>query len=153
MCKAINAKSDKVDVKICKGQPKCRCLESSRRVWNWEGTSPNDFTKEGITPYVFWKSRRARNKPKVVSNRKIKVLWEWCNCCSSSSIPVSGRMLQEEAQIVAENLEISSFVVLNGWLESFKLQHNKWLERKEELIQTQFRAGTSEPMKLPEAGI
>lgn len=62
-------------------------------------------------------------------------------------------MLQEEAQIVAENLEISSFVVLNGWLESFKLQHNKRLERKEELIQTQFRAGTSEPMKLPEAGI
>jgi len=33
------------------------------------------------------------------------------------------------------------------------LNHNKWLERKEELIQTQFRAGMSEPVKLPEAGI
>ena len=63
-------------------------------------------------------------------------------------------MLQEEAQIVAESLEISSFVVLNGWLDSFKFQYNKhWLERKEKLIQTQFRAGTSEPIKLPEAWI
>ena len=44
-------------------------------------------------------------------------------------------MLQEEAQIVDENLEISSFVVLDGWLDSFKFQYNKhWLERKEELI-------------------
>ena len=33
-------------------------------------------------------------------------------------------MLQEEAQIIAEKLEISGFAASNGWLESFKHQHN-----------------------------
>ena len=51
-------------------------------------------------------------------------LWDWYNCCRSSNIPVSGRMLQEEAQIIAEKLEISGFAASNGWLESFKRQNN-----------------------------
>ena len=55
-----------------------------------------------------------------------KALWDWYNCCRSSNIhvPVSGRMLQEEAQVFAEKLQISGFAASNGWLESFKCQHN-----------------------------
>ena len=33
-------------------------------------------------------------------------------------------MVQEEAQIIAEKLEVSGFAASNGWLESFKHQHN-----------------------------
>ena len=53
-----------------------------------------------------------------------KALWDWYNCCKSSNIPVSGSMLQEEAQIIAEKLEITDFAASKGWLESFKRQHN-----------------------------
>ena len=42
-----------------------------------------------------------------------KALREWYNCCKSSNIPVSGPML-----------EITGFADSNGWLESFKRQHN-----------------------------
>ena len=53
-----------------------------------------------------------------------KALREWYNCCRSSNIPVSGPMLQEEAQTIDEKLEITGFAASNGWLESFKRQHN-----------------------------
>jgi hypothetical protein len=44
--------------------------------------------------------------------------------CRNSNIPVSGPMLQEEALIIAERLEIKSFTASNGRLEKFKKQHN-----------------------------
>ena len=53
-----------------------------------------------------------------------KALWDWYNCCRISNIAVSGRMLQEEAQIIAKKLEVSGFAASNGWLESFKRLHN-----------------------------
>ena len=56
-----------------------------------------------------------------------KALWDWYNCCRSSNIPVSGTLLQEEPQIIAEKLEISGFATSNRWLESFKCQHNNYL--------------------------
>jgi len=33
-------------------------------------------------------------------------------------------MLQEEAMIIAEKLEMNEFVASNGWLDRFKRQHN-----------------------------
>ena len=33
-------------------------------------------------------------------------------------------MLQEEALIIAERLEIKDFTASNGWLNAFKKQHN-----------------------------
>ena len=44
--------------------------------------------------------------------------------CRNSNIPVSGTMLKEEATIIAEKLGITGFAASNGWLESFKRQHN-----------------------------
>ena len=44
--------------------------------------------------------------------------------CRNSNIPVSGSMLQEEATLISETLEISVFVASNGWLEKFKQKYS-----------------------------
>ena len=44
--------------------------------------------------------------------------------CRNSNIPVSGSMLQDEATLIAEKLEISDFVASNGWLEKFKQKYS-----------------------------
>ena len=44
--------------------------------------------------------------------------------CQNSNIPISGTLLQEEALIIAEKLNIKGFYASNGWLESFKLAQN-----------------------------
>ena len=53
-----------------------------------------------------------------------EALWDWYVICRNSNIPVSGTMLQEEALMIAEKMGISGFAASNGWLESFKKQHN-----------------------------
>ena len=39
-------------------------------------------------------------------------------------LTVSGKMLQEEALMIAEKMGISGFAASNGWLEFSKKQHN-----------------------------
>ena len=51
-------------------------------------------------------------------------LWEWYSLCRQSNIPVSDTMLQEEARLIAEKMEIKGFSASNGWLQSFNKQHN-----------------------------
>ena len=53
-----------------------------------------------------------------------EAFWDWYTMCRNSNIPVSGAMLQEEAVIIAERLEIDDFVASNGWVDRFKQQHN-----------------------------
>jgi len=43
-----------------------------------------------------------------------QVVCDWYTMCRNSNIPVSGSMLQEEATLIAEKLEISDFVASNG---------------------------------------
>ena len=50
-------------------------------------------------------------------------MWDWYTMCRNSNIPVSGSMLQEEATLIAEKLEISDFVASNGRLEKFKQKY------------------------------
>ena len=42
---------------------------------------------------------------------------------------MSGMMLQKEACLIAEKMEIKGFYASNGWLQSFNQQHN--LHKKE----------------------
>ena len=53
-----------------------------------------------------------------------EAVWDWYVICRNSNIPVSGTMLQEEALMIAEKMGISGFAACNGWLKSFKKQHN-----------------------------
>lgn len=49
-----------------------------------------------------------------------QAVWDWYTMCRNSNIPVSGAMLQEEAALIAETLEVTDFVASNGWFEKFK---------------------------------
>ena len=53
-----------------------------------------------------------------------QAVWDWYTMCRNSNILVSGSMLQEEATLIAEKLEISDFVASNGWLEKFKQKYS-----------------------------
>jgi len=47
---------------------------------------------------------------------------DWYTMCRNSNIPVSGSMLQEKATFITEKLEISDFVISNGWLEKIQAE-------------------------------
>ena len=51
-------------------------------------------------------------------------MWDWYTMCRNSNIPVSGSMIQEEAKLIAEKLEIPDFVSSNGRLEKFKRKYS-----------------------------
>ena len=53
-----------------------------------------------------------------------QAVWNWYAMCRNSNIPVSGSMLQEEATLIAEKLEIADFVVSNGWLEKYNQKYS-----------------------------
>ena len=46
-----------------------------------------------------------------------QAVWDWYTMWRNSYILVFGCMLQEEAKLIAEQLEISDLVPSNGWLE------------------------------------
>ena len=53
-----------------------------------------------------------------------KVMWEWFTIARSKNIPVSGRMIQEKAQMYASELGHTEFCGSNGWLERWQKRHN-----------------------------
>ena len=67
-------------------------------------------------------SQQKRSRTGKYSNVNI-ALWDWYTMCRSSNIPVSATILQE-ATIITEKFGITGFAASNGWLESFKRQHN-----------------------------
>lgn len=77
---------------------------------------------------ALYKSNNSRNQPKRSSTSKYaevnEAVWDWYTKCRHSKIPLSVPMLQDEAVIIAEKLEIDDFVASNGWLEKFKPQHH-----------------------------
>ena len=68
----------------------------------------------------------AKRKPSSKYSDVNQAVWDWYTMCRNSNIPVSGSMLQEEATLIAENLEISDFVASNGWLEKFKRKYSNY---------------------------
>ena len=53
-----------------------------------------------------------------------EAMYTWYTLARERNVPVSGPMLQEEAQIIAEQMGHHQFKASNGWLESFKKRHN-----------------------------
>ena len=53
-----------------------------------------------------------------------QAVWDWYTLYRNPNIPVSGSMLQEEATLIAEKLEISDLVASSGWLEKFKQKYS-----------------------------
>ena len=49
---------------------------------------------------------------------------KWYTLARQRNVPISGPMLQDEAQQIAAKLGCSEFKASNGWLESFKCLHN-----------------------------
>lgn len=77
---------------------------------------------------ALYESNNSRTQPKRSSTSKYaevnEAVWDWYTMCRHSNIPLSVSMLQDEAVIIAEKLEIEDFVASNAWLEKFKPQHH-----------------------------
>ena len=103
----------------------------SRKIADQFGTGKTQIqailrNKESIV--TLYESNICRNQVKRSRTAKYsdvnEAVWDWYTLCRKSNIPVSGAMLQEEAMIIAEKLEMNDFVASNGWLDRFKRQHN-----------------------------
>ena len=53
-----------------------------------------------------------------------EAMYTWYTLARERNVPVSGPMLQEEARIIAEQMDHHQFKASNGSLESFKKRHN-----------------------------
>ncbi|CAI6377575.1 unnamed protein product [Macrosiphum euphorbiae] len=68
---------------------------------------------------------RMKRKPKSNANEEINNLtWEWFVSARAKNIPISGPIIQTKARQIAEQMSVTEFKASNGWLESFKNQHN-----------------------------
>lgn len=71
----------------------------------------------------------------IASNRKIltgrrqlypeinEKVYEWFVAARAKKVPVSGRMLQDHAANLAEQMGYADFSASNGWLRSFRQRH------------------------------
>ena len=53
-----------------------------------------------------------------------KLVWEWFTIARAKNIPVSGRMIQEQALLYAAELGHEGFSGSNGWLNRWQKRHN-----------------------------
>eukprot|EP00058_Branchiostoma_floridae_P025528 XP_002611018.1 hypothetical protein BRAFLDRAFT_233515 [Branchiostoma floridae] len=65
---------------------------------------------------------KKRNTRQSLYDDVNKLCWHYF--CETSSKPVTGPMLQQQALKFAEQLGVVGFKASNGWLESFKNRHN-----------------------------
>ena len=79
-------------------------------------------SKESIL--ALYKTNDERRQRMTKYSNINQAMWELYSMCRKSNIPLSGPMIQEEALLIAERLEIIDFTESNGWLEKFKKQHN-----------------------------
>ena len=103
----------------------------SRKIADQFGTGKTQIqailrNKESIV--TLYESNICRNQVKRSRTAKYsdvnEAVWDWYTLFRKPNIPVSRAMLQEEAMIIAEKLEMNDFVASNGWLDRFKRQHN-----------------------------
>ena len=66
-----------------------------------------------------------KRQKRVTPNDDINELtWRWFQDASARRAEISGPMIQEQARVFAESLEITTFKASNGWLDSFFKRHN-----------------------------
>lgn len=64
-------------------------------------------------------------KPRTAGYEDLdKLVWEWFTTARSKNIPVSGRMIQEQALLYAAELGHDEFSGSNGWLDRWQRRHN-----------------------------
>ena len=50
--------------------------------------------------------------------------WQWFCTARSKNIPITGRLIQEKATMLAVAMGHADFTAYNGWLDSFKKRHD-----------------------------
>ena len=53
-----------------------------------------------------------------------QLMWEWFSLARSHNVPITGRLLQEKALMLAVEMGHDEFTASNGWLHSFQKRHN-----------------------------
>ena len=51
-------------------------------------------------------------------------VWQWFCTARSKNIPMTGRLIQEKATMLAVAMGHADFTASNGWLDSFKKRHD-----------------------------
>lgn len=76
-----------------------------------------------------WASGTTLNSHKLLTPKRLlytdidEQLWQWFLKVRAKNLPVSGRMLQDQAFLLAEQLGHAGFSASNGWLRSFQQRH------------------------------
>ena len=79
---------------------------------------------------TLWRSGDGRPTQKTVKIRKItypevdKLVWDWYCLARAKNIPVSGRMIRQQARKYSLKLGHDGFKASNGWLQSFQSRHD-----------------------------
>lgn len=51
-------------------------------------------------------------------------MFQWFTDCRARNLPISGRMIQEKANMIAAKQNVPNFSASNGWLQAWQLRHN-----------------------------
>ena len=70
------------------------------------------------------RSNDSKRKLRITGNEEINaIVYDWFLDARSRNLPISGPLLQAQAKLVAEKLNMPDFKASNGWLESFRTRH------------------------------
>ena len=89
-----------------------------------ENAGPGYFerTRRHIENMGKWqKSEQKVCKPRTAGYDDLnKLVWEWFTTARADNIPMSGRMIQEQALLYGAELGHKGFSGLNGWLDRWQ---------------------------------
>ncbi|KAK3087435.1 hypothetical protein FSP39_005881 [Pinctada imbricata] len=91
-------------------------------------TQVQSIIKNKETLKTLWKKGVHAGR-KIVNRRCLypdlnEKLYEWFEATRSENNPITGRLLQEKAILLSNELGYDNFAASNGWLHSFQTRHN-----------------------------
>ena len=116
-------------VKVIEQSNKGMSAASISRLIDCGKTQIQNIIRDKASIMALWESGEGRADQKLSKVRKVcykkldELVWEWFSVARSKNLPITGRMIQQQAITLSLPLGHDDFMASNGWLDRWKTRH------------------------------